>query len=418
NEEGHQYRELEKEYILVVQGRLNKLSQIIEERQELEPETFMRLFRKIMWNQRIPFTGEPLAGLQVMGILETRLLDFENVIMLSVNEDVMPKSSSGNSFIPWSMRYAYGLPVREDMDAIYAYYFYRIIQRAGKVDLLFKSASEGIRSGEMSRYLYQMQYDYDAKVIRPVMPVSASETQAIIIEKTPEILAKLERFIDGTEGDRYLSPSALNTYIECSLKFYFRKIAQVQEQEELLEELDAIGFGNILHKTIHLLYEGLAVNRRHITREEILDLSSGDLIDKRLEEVFISVYFRSGKRRTIEGRNLIILAILKKYLLKIIETDAAIAPLELVSMEEEYIMEREIATPAGRIRVRLGGKIDRVDRPEGELTRIIDYKTGGSELKFESIASLFDREQKGRNKEAFQAFLYAMLYLQQHPDEP
>jgi CRISPR/Cas system-associated exonuclease Cas4 (RecB family) len=418
NEEGHQYRELEKEYILVVQGRLNKLSQIIQERRELEPETFMRLFRKIMWNQRIPFTGEPLAGLQVMGILETRLLDFENVIMLSVNEDVMPKSSAGSTFIPYSMRYAYGLPVREDMDAIYAYYFYRIIQRAGKVDLLFKSASEGVRSGEMSRYLYQMQYDYDAKVIRPVMPVSASETQPVIIKKTPEILAKLERFIAGAEGDKYLSPSALNTYIECSLKFYFRKIAQIQEQEELLEELDAIGFGNILHTTIHRLYEQLSAGQPQITREELLALSSGDLLDKKLEEVFVNEYFRSGKRRTIEGRNLIILAILKKYLLKIIETDAAIAPLELVSMEEDYKMERGIATPAGRIVVRLGGKIDRVDRPEGDITRIIDYKTGGSELKFESIASLFDREQKGRNKEAFQAFLYALLYLERHPEEP
>ncbi len=418
NEQEHQYRELEKEYILVVQGRLNKLSQIIAKRQELEPETFMRLFRKIMWNQRIPFTGEPLAGLQVMGILETRLLDFENVIMLSVNEDVMPKSSAGSTFIPYSMRYAYGLPVREDMDAIYAYYFYRIIQRAGKVDLLFKSASEGVRSGEMSRYLYQMQYDYNAKVISPVMPVSASETKAIIIEKTPEILAKLERFIAGAEGDKYLSPSALNTYIECSLKFYFRKIAQIQEQEELLEELDAIGFGNILHTTIHQLYQQLSASRPQITREELLDLSSGDLLDKRLEEVFVSEYFRYGKRRTIEGRNLIILAILKKYLLKIIETDAAIAPLELVSMEEDYIMEREIATSAGSLSVRLGGKIDRVDRPAGEITRIIDYKTGGSEVKFESIASLFDREQKKRNKEAFQAFVYASLYLDQYPNEP
>lgn len=417
-EESHQYRDLEKEYVLVMLSRLNKLKGIAGERTDVELQTFMRLFRKIMANQRIPFTGEPLAGLQVMGILETRLLDFDHVIMLSVNEDVMPASSAGNSFIPYSLRYAYGLPVREDMDAIYAYYFYRIIQRAGKVDLLFKSASEGVRSGEMSRYLYQMKYDFDARIIRPVLPVSSAEKVAVRIEKTPEVMKQLSRYLEGNTEGKYLSPSALNTYIECSLKFYFRKVTQIREQEELLEELDPIGFGNILHHTIHELYESISTNRSRITGADLAQLSKGSRIDEVLENNFVKEYFKSGGRRQIEGRNLVIIAILKKYLLKIIETDRAIAPLDLIDLEKEYETVIDLPRKSGPRRVRLGGKIDRVDRPEGGITRIIDYKTGSSEPGFASIDSLFDPERNNRNKEAFQAMVYALLYLEQHPELP
>ena len=417
-EDGHRYQDLEKEYVLVMLSRLNKLRKVTTDRPGVELHTFIRLFRKIMANQRIPFTGEPLAGLQVMGILETRLLDFDHVIMLSVNEEIMPASSAGNSFIPYSMRYAYGLPVREDMDAIYAYYFYRIIQRAKKVDLLFRSASEGVRSGEMSRYLYQMKYAFSARMIRPVLSVSSAEKVAVRIPKTTEVMDRLAIYLEGDSSGKYLSPSALNTYIECSLKFYFRKIARVQEQEELQEELDPIGFGNILHHSIHELYESMSVRHSDITTADLEQVTSGTILDEVVERNFAREYFKSGGRRQIEGRNLVILAILKKYLLKIIETDKAIAPVALIDLEKEYEMEMEVQLANGPSHVKLGGKIDRVDRPAGGVTRIIDYKTGSSELGFDSIASLFDADRSNRNKEAFQAMVYASLYLHQHPDEP
>jgi CRISPR/Cas system-associated exonuclease Cas4 (RecB family) len=418
DEEGQQYNDLEKEYVLVMLSRLNKLRKIAAGRSEVELQTFIRLFRRIMANQRIPFTGEPLAGLQVMGILETRLLDFDHVIMLSVNEDVMPDTTTGNSFIPYSMRYAYGLPVREDMDAIYAYYFYRIIQRAGKVDLLFRSASEGVRSGEMSRYLYQMKYMFDARMIRPVLSVSAAEKVAVAIPKTPEVMDHLSIYLQEDSRGKYLSPSALNTYIECPLKFYFRKVTRVQEQEELLEELDPIGFGNILHHTIHELYQEISSGRKMITADDLGKLTSGTMLDEALERNFVTEFFKSGGRRRIEGRNLVILAILKKYLLKIIETDRAIAPLEIIGLEKEYEMVMEIGTEKGPGGIKVGGMVDRIDRPQGSVTRIIDYKTGNSDLGFESIASLFDKERSNRSKEAFQAMVYATLYLSRHPGEP
>lgn len=416
-EEQHQYRELEKEYVLVMLSRLNKLSQIIDGRPELELQTFIKLFKRIMSGQRIPFTGEPLAGLQVMGILETRLLDFDNVIMLSVNEDIMPRSSAGHSFIPYSFRYAYGLPTREDMDAIYAYYFYRIIQRAKKVDLLFKGAAEGVRSGEMSRYLYQMKYDYDAVMVRPVLSVHASDKSAISIDKSPEIISVLEKYMDGDEEGRYFSPSALNTYIECSLKFYFRKVTRIKEQEELLEELDAIGFGNILHHAIHELYEKISEGKEELTREDLISLKTGDQVDSTLEDVFAREFYKSGKKRIIEGSNLVIIAILKKYLLKIIDTDAGIAPISMLDLEKDYKVIRNIRTGQGIIPVLLGGKIDRIDRPHNGITRIIDYKTGGTEQVFQSIDSLFEKDALNRNKEAFQAFVYASLYLDKNPEQ-
>ncbi len=413
--ETHHYLELEKEYVLVMLSRINKLKRITGDRSDVELITFIRLFRRVMASQRIPFTGEPLAGMQVMGILETRLLDFDNIIMLSVNEDIMPESSAGNSFIPYSLRYAYGLPVREDMDAIYAYYFYRIIQRAKKVDLLFKSASEGVRSGEMSRYLYQVKYDFNARIIRPVLPVSSAEKVAVRIEKTPVVMEQLRKYLVGDPSGKYLSPSALNTYIECSLKFYFRKVTRVQEQEELLEELDPIGFGNILHHTIHELYQSIAGEHTRISSADLKQLIKSPSLDTILERNFAREYFNSGGNRQIEGRNLVIIAILKKYLVRIIETDMAIAPLELIDLEKEYEMVMKIPVGAGTDQVKIGGMIDRVDRPAGGTVRIIDYKTGNAELNFTSIASLFDPERNMRNKQAFQAMVYASLYLDQHP---
>lgn len=416
NEEKNSHNELEKEYLMVILNRLNKLSAIIQGRDDLLPDTFIRIFRRMISNLRIPFEGEPLAGLQIMGILETRLLDFNHVIMLSVNEDIMPRSSSGHSFIPYSMRVAYGLPVREEMDAIYAYYFYRLIQRAGKVDLLFKSASEGVKSGEMSRYLYQMKYEYNAKFLRPVLPVTATGKRDIRIEKSPEILAVLGKYLVNHEKESFLSPSALNSYIECPLRFYFRKILNIGEQEELLEELDAIGFGNILHKTIHKLYDSLRQGKTFIESADLKGLLSGSNMEQVLLQEFRKEYFKSDSARNPEGRNLIIVAILKKYLIKIIETDALLAPLELLDLEQSYHTVKEINTAEGKLAVRVGGLIDRIDRLQNGVTRIIDYKTGNAETRFESIDSLFDTHNKRRSKEAFQAFIYGSLFLEKYPD--
>ncbi len=410
--EEYQHTELEKEYLFLLLSRLNKLEEILKDREPIEFPMFIRLFRKIIVNQRVPFTGEPLAGLQVMGILETRLLDFKHVVLLSMNEEVMPKSSSGNSFIPYSLRFGYELPTREDMDAIYSYYFYRLIQRAERVDLLFNSAAEGVKSGEMSRYLYQMQYNYGAEIISPALSVMSFNHEVPVVEKSPEVMDLLMGYKTGNERKRYLSPSALNAYIECPLRFYFQNLAEIRKGDELLEEVDAIGLGIIVHNTIADLYEKLKNEHDLINAEHLKQLLKSDGLGKALEKNFIDVFFHYDKKRKIEGKNLIIYEIIRKYIEQIIKLDMHVAPFELIDLEEKYPSDLEIKINNSLASIAMGGKIDRIDKLNGDTIRIIDYKTGGASLKFNSIASLFDPDQKKRNKEAFQALLYCWLYLE------
>ena len=408
---------LEKEYVLAMLSRLNKLKDLLDRSVEIEIPTFIRIFRRVLSGLKIPFTGEPLAGLQVMGILETRLLDFRHVIMLSLNEDIMPRASVGHSFIPYSLRYAYGLPTREDMDAIYAYYFYRVTGRAEKVDLLYNSASEGVRTGEMSRYLYQMIYEYGAEQIRPTLPVTSIGKLPVSIKKTGKILEVLDSYLASSDDPgSYLSPSSLNMYLECPLRFYFRKILKIREQDKLLEELDPIGFGNILHKTIFRLYSSFD-SKEFISAKELEELKQSEKLDEYLLDEFRNEYFGGSSGRKPEGRNLVILAILKKYLFRIIDQDARMAPVRFVELENEYLTRRQVMTSYREegIKVKLGGLIDRVDQLSDNTVRIIDYKTGNAGLLFESIDSLFDTENVKRSKEAFQAFVYTCLYHEKNP---
>jgi hypothetical protein len=409
---------LEEEYILLMLTRLNKLSEHMGRGAPIEIQTFVRLLRKLTSGLRVPFIGEPLAGLQVMGILESRLLDFDHVIMLSMNEDTMPGASDTSSFIPYSLRFAYGLPVREDMDAIYAYYFYRLIQRADKVDLLFNSASEGVKSGEMSRYLYQMNYEYNAQLIRPLLPVHATEINPIVIEKTVHVQELLAQYLVGSEETRYLSPSALNAYIECPFKFYLKFLCGVDRADEVLEELDAIGLGNILHESIYRIYEPFRKKKTPVRREDIEALLNDPGLDVILREAFNEEYFHSRKMRPLEGRNLVFFDIIRSYLRQILRIDAGIAPFDILELEQKHRVELQLDTGKEGLLVQLGGTIDRVDRPPGAAQRIIDYKTGKADRSFTGIEALFDPERKNRNKEAFQALMYAWIYAQGIPDVP
>ena len=177
----------------------------------------------------VPFAGEPLAGLQILGILETRLLDFENVIILSMNEGIMPRSLPLSSFIPRNLRFGFGMPVPEHHDAVYAYYFYRLIQRAKNVFLVYNESADGLVTGERSRYIHQLVYEhpFHVKEIRLEAKLHEIPAKPIVIEKTTGIMAKLDRYLDGNSGS-WLSPSAINEFISCPLKFYFHRIASVE----------------------------------------------------------------------------------------------------------------------------------------------------------------------------------------------
>ncbi|MEN8203375.1 MAG: PD-(D/E)XK nuclease family protein [Bacteroidota bacterium] len=413
-EEADMHRSLDREFIFQLLMHLNKLETLLARRPSIPVSVLERLIRKQLTALRIPFEGEPLSGLQLMGILETRLLDFRHVILLSMNEEVMPASFSAQSYIPYALRLAFNMPAREDMDAIYAYYFKRLLQRAEKIDLLYNSGSEGIRTGEMSRYLYQLMYSKGIRVIRPGLEVMARETPALEVRHTPEIVDKLSRYSYDNEDGPYLSPSAINTYIDCSLKFYLRYLAGIGEADEVTEEIDAAGFGTVVHDSIRELYETISGrNGGSITREELQRLRSSGQAEEVLKRAFIKQHFRGRKRAGLEGKNILIFRVMLRYLEKIIETDMAIAPFQLVSAEQRYVRRMDISPDDRSLTLRMGGKIDRVDRV-GDSLRVIDYKTGNARQGFQDMKSLFDRDLISRNGAAMQTLFYAWLVSEEH----
>lgn len=411
------HRELDREFIFQLLIHLNKLESMVETRPEITTQMLERLFRKMLSVLRVPFEGEPLSGLQVMGILETRLLDFKHVIMLSMNEDVMPAAHAPQSYIPYSLRIAFRMPAKEDMDAIYAYYFHRLLQRAGRIDLLYNGGSEGVRTGEMSRYLYQMIYEQGIPVTRPGMEVMAREVPALVVPHSREVAALMERYSVTGNGEKYLSPSAINTYIDCSLKFYLRYLAGIGEPDEVKEEIDAAGFGTVVHDAIRILYGEIAHrNQGIIGVRELEEAISSGRYESLLREVFLDYHYKGRKRVSIEGRNIIVFRVMVKYLEKIIRTDLPVAPFALVSAEQTYLRNLTVTVGGRTKEIRLGGKIDRVDRVGGTL-RVIDYKTGDARMGFSSVGSLFDSSLVSRNGAALQTLFYAWLTAPGFPGE-
>ena len=398
---------VEKEYAFHIITRLNKLETIfLTDPPDTGTDTFSRLFRKVISNSRIPFQGEPLRGLQIMGILESRLLDFNNVILLSMNEGVMPRAHTSFSFIPANLRYAFGMPGREDHDAIYAYYFYRLIQRAENINILYNSKTDGLNSGEKSRYLYQLEYLSSYKpVIKTVsFHISGKEALPILMGKNPLALIKLNEYT--ILGRKALSPTAINTWIDCKLKFYFTYVAGIREEMEVSEEIDAPVLGTLLHETMRLVY--LAYQGKLIDQKIISGLRQDKHIDNCIKEAFRTKYFKSDKSDedfSLEGRNIIVYEVIKKLVIQILIKDAERVPFTILEMEKKF----EYLIPASDGDIRISGIIDRIDLQEGRIF-IIDYKTGMVNMSCTSIESLFDSESQNRNKHILQTLIYSYLY--------
>jgi ATP-dependent helicase/DNAse subunit B len=378
-------------------------------------KAFLRLFRQLVKAQKIPFTGEPLKGLQVMGVLETRNLDFKNVFILSLNEGALPSAGGKGSYIPYNIRRAYQLPTVEHQDAIYAYLFYRVLQRAENVFLFYNSETDVLGQGEMSRYLQQLLYESGMKVERKILhnPIQPLAIKPITISKNQDILDKLSLLNEGNVYFKGISPSALNSYIECRLKFYFRYIAKIKEPNEVEEDIDARVMGNFLHDVMEIFYKRL----REKKKSKAVDVSDFDqaerVIDHIIEGVFIAQYnLEPGKKVEFEGQRLVVREVVKRFAMRIVSLDKDYAPFTMEAIEQGGMLYRIKINQSPGYAV-IGGKIDRVDRKEN-LLRIIDYKTGKDKLDFESVASLFVREER-RNKAAFQTLLYALLYKPNHP---
>lgn len=380
-------------------------------------EVVFRLISKMLRNLHVPFSGEPLAGLQVLGILETRTLDFENVIMLSVNEATIPGQVKKPSFIPYNLRTGFGLPGPEQHDAIYAYYFYRLIQRAKNVALIYDSGTAGLKTGERSRFMHQILYEMNLPVSELHIDHSIKPTpvKTISIVKHDEIKASLERYI-GSDG-KALSPSALNEYLNCPLRFYFHHIAGLPQPDELLEEIDARLFGSILHASLKAIFRD--IRNSIITNETLAGISHDEkFINECIDEAFNDELYKAaaGEARETRGYNLIIRQVIYAYVKQFLKIEQASCPFTIVSLEDRYYTPFKIIIDGAEKEIKIGGVIDRIDRRQG-YTRILDYKTGTPDNRFVSVDALFNGEESNRNDAVFQVFLYAYVYQVMNPAE-
>ncbi len=402
------------EFIYRVVLSLNRLESILVNSDfKLSSETYLKLLERLLRSQAVPFSGEPLSGIQVMGILETRALDFRNLIILSVNEGVMPALSSSASFIPFSLRQAFGLPSVNHQESIYAYHFYRLLQRAENVILCYNSNSEGLRSGEMSRFLTQMNFN---KVLKPEFrnvgfEIRTPGVQPSSLPRTEEHIRLLnERFLAGK--GRVLSPSAMNTWLNCRMKFFYRYIKDIAEPEVPAEDIDPAIFGNILHTLMKQLYAGYT--GKTISPAVLEDISRNDALLHNTISSSIQKEFRDGAEVPVTGNELIVREVLHTYVKRILLSDKSIAPFTMLHLEEYFDFSIAVPADKGEIHVRTGGYADRIDRING-ITRIVDYKTGFVGEFICSVDDLFEEDRMKESDGWLQVLLYCEAWYRKNP---
>lgn len=408
--------DMEREFIIEYYKTINKMEDSLSRVDaEMNADTYFRLLKKLVAGISVPFTGEPLSGLQVMGVLETRALDFENLIILSMNEGIFPVKKAANSFIPYNLRKGFGLPTYEHQDSIFAYHFYRLINRAKRIFLLYDTRTEGLQSGEVSRYFLQLKHLYpkafDIEEKLAVYEVSSSKSLTISVEKNPQILQKLNAFLTG---QRSLSASAINMYLDCPLQFYFSVIEQMEEEDEISETIEADTFGSIFHSVMEWLYHRF--EGKMITADLLHSLAKNEkLLTETIERSFAKNYFKTdeSKAKKLTGQNFLTGEIIRRYVKQVLHTDAKLTPFIYIQSEKRIIQEYQL--PTGKS-VSLKGFIDRIDEVN-KRTRIIDYKTGKGLLQFKDMKQVFDKDLKDRPKAVMQVFMYAHLYLMEFPEK-
>lgn len=404
------YREsLFKTYTLV-----NRFHTLIESKElNVQAGTFQRLLTRVMSSSSIPFHGEPAIGMQVMGVLETRNLDFQHLIMLSVNEGQLPKAGGDSSFIPYNLRKAFGMTTIDHKIAVYAYYFYRLMQRAEKVTLVYNTATDGINRGELSRFMLQFLIEWGYPVLRKQLEAAQSPQSSapIIIEKTPDVMERMKSVFDIRNNPKALiSPSALNCYLDCPLKFYYKYVALLSAPDEVTADIDSAKFGSIFHYAAEHIYKDLTAHGKLISKENLETLLKDEVrlqtyVDNGFKELFFNL--PQNEQPEYNGIQLINSAVIVKYIQQLLRNDLRYAPFTFVGSEQRIFENIEICTSTGDIQSRIGGIIDRIDS-KGESLRIVDYKTGGDADTPANVQSLFIPDKK-RSNYVFQTFLYASI---------
>ncbi len=377
-------------------------------------KTLRSIINQIVRGTTLPFYGEPLMGLQVMGMLETRTLDFENVILLSCNEDILPSGKTVNSFVPFELKRHFGLPTYSDKDAIFAYHFYRLLQRAKNIYLLYNTENDDFGSGEKSRYLTQLIYELPkvnpSVVIKEMLvniPVKEEKhNHTIRIEKSADIIEKLK-----AKAEYGFSPSLLNRYRNCTLQFYFQAIAGLKEVDEVEETIGADTLGSSIHKVLQNFYTPFIGKK--IVADDIKKMKP------QVEAATLAVFEEEYSKTEISfGKNLLTLKVALKFINNFLNEEIKNISSNEVNSKPTMIkaLEQELETnlTVGSQQIKIKGNADRIDTI-GKLPRIIDYKTGladTKELKFEEWDEIRTNTKLAKS---FQLLMYALMYQKMNP---
>lgn len=415
-------KNIEGNLILRVYQELNKLQDQLENYQaELSISLTLRLIRRCLSGLAAPVVGEPLEGLQIMGILESRCLDFDEVYWLGANEGTLPQHSTQNSFIPDSLRQAFGLPLSEDKDALSSYLFYRLCQKASKIHVFYNQLVDNNSSGEISRYVRQLAFESQITLSQkhygftPRTSTKSDKNNTLV--KTAEVQQQLDNYL--TEGGKSFSASALKTFMDCPRQFFARYIAKLPEPPETPEPFAPQILGTALHNVMQELYQPFEKSSDFVTEQEIKTMLENltEVCRKNLLEVRSKGYFKDhhGDSQWQIAEKIV----LENARLLLRHDQKQVAPFRVIGLEKKYKMAIPLVlSEEGRVEnVNFSATIDRIDEVGGKI-RIVDYKTGGDNLKVNNFADLFSSETKKGNPAAFQALFYAFLYHKEHGQIP
>ncbi len=391
---------------------------------DLEDSTVFHLAERLVGSESVRFEGMPLKGLQVMGMLETRALDFENVIIPSMNERIFPRRHFSKSFIPPALRAGYGMATIDHQESISAYYFYRLISRAKRVYLLYDSRSSGISSGEPSRYINQLQFIYQPKQLSfytgSYLMSGNSEKSPFSLTLSEAQRDALRRYLDPRSG-RYLSASAINKYINCPVDFLLSVVEGYREDDEVKTFMDESTLGTVVHEVVEKLYRSHQKEDEplHVDKELIKILDNDRVIRKYVDRAINANYLKleDNLDAPLTGDADVMASIICQLVKLMLHHELdGLREFRFISAEEEKV---GTLTFPGGLKINFKYFIDRVDIPTFdsgyEPYRIIDYKTGSDDTKAASVEALFDNTLEHRPKAILQLFLYANALAQLDP---
>jgi len=396
---------------------INRISSLVKSGDlPVDVATLQKLITQIVGTTTIPFHGEPAEGVQIMGVLETRNLDFDHILLLSCNEGNMPKGVNDSSFIPYSIRKAYGLTTIDNKVAIYAYYFNRLLQRACDVSIAYNDSTEDGHTGEMSRFMLQLMVESGLNIKRVSLQAGRNR-----LFNEPREIAKDGRIMEQMSGIGYLSPTAINRYIRCPLQFYYNNVAGITELEDTGEDcIDNRVFGNIFHAASEKVYKQMLGSGQRLTSEVINFMlkdrkSIGRTVDETINEEVFKLGSGSKERPRYNGLQIINREVIIRYIVRLLEIDRMLAPFSVLALEGKVLSELEYCVNGMGKTVQIGGRIDRMDQivdagTHEERIRIVDYKTGGAMFKnrINSVSDIFQTPPEPQKHADY--FLQTMLY--------